>query len=302
MRAAWLLVLSGCYDPVASGSDAAPPPPEDAPPRRFCGDRHVQPPEECDDGNQEDGDECSARCLACDVQYEGHCYTRSEQTGTYLDLQDTCSRGAGHPVTYASMAEEATVLGGLAVGSLAWIGLDDLASLGEFQWVTREVLGYEHFSGTTFGAPCVAHEGDGAGAWATLDCGTLALGFCEREGWSIGPDAHAYLLLHDLKTWAAAVQRCQDLSAHLVTITSFGEDLFVRALYAGRGGPSGWIGLSDEQSEGTWTWLTPEGLDYQDWAAEEPLGGSIENCALMTSGGWRDDACGLTFRYVCEID
>lgn len=53
-----------------------------------CGDGHVQSPEECDDGNREDGDGCSSQCIvekSCDIQLFNLQYP-SEERGAKNDI------------------------------------------------------------------------------------------------------------------------------------------------------------------------------------------------------------------------
>eukprot|EP01060_Flectonema_neradi_P024390 TRINITY_DN3319_c0_g1_i6.p1 TRINITY_DN3319_c0_g1~~TRINITY_DN3319_c0_g1_i6.p1 ORF type:complete len:1138 (+),score=195.87 TRINITY_DN3319_c0_g1_i6:41-3454(+) len=138
-------------------------------------------------------------------------------------------------------------------------------------------------------------------------------------------------------TWQEARTACNEKlfsgqSGYLVTITSEEEndDIidFVDELEPGLSGPA-WIGLSDENDEGTWRWVTgPEGeengslgkllgkvldgefvmaeeAEFASWASSEPNSQGDENYAeFYETGEWND----LTFndasvtRYMCEWD
>ena len=68
-----------------------------------------------------------------------------------------------------------------------------------------------------------------------------------------------------------------------------------------------WIGGSDEDQEGTWTWvstwtrISPE--TFQNWMSDEPDGDSGVNCVCLgkTSDQWSDKRCTMVFFYVCEM-
>lgn len=79
---------------------------------------------------------------------------------------------------------------------------------------------------------------------------------------------------------AAAASQFNGAFGHLATITSFGEDEFLRTTFEGniqiRDFPHGlpgdfvWIGLTDQDSEGQYTWITGEAFSYSHWASTEP--------------------------------
>lgn len=103
---------------------------------------------------------------------------------------------------------------------------------------------------------------------------------------------------------AAATMTFNGRAGHLVTITSQGEDTFVRSLYDG----FAWGAASDEGDEGNFTWRAgPEagqGLTYSAWAPGEPNnGGYGENHLNLTSGnGWNDVPNDYGLSYVVEFE
>jgi uncharacterized repeat protein (TIGR01451 family)/CSLREA domain-containing protein len=100
---------------------------------------------------------------------------------------------------------------------------------------------------------------------------------------------------------AAEARSYYGLQGYLVTVTSSAENTFVASKLQGQG----WIGASDESSEGAWTWVTgPEngtqfwqglstgyvvGGQYNNWASGEPNdAGGEDHAHYLTNGQWND--------------
>lgn len=116
---------------------------------------------------------------------------------------------------------------------------------------------------------------------------------------------HAYQFCQDTRSWDSARDVCVGRGYHLVTIDGTAENDFVRdesrALRADR---DWWLGYNDIAAEGDFVWVET-GADgpFVAWRGTEPNGGRSENCAEMvrdSPGGWNDDDCGGSNRYVCE--
>jgi hypothetical protein len=88
------------------------------------------------------------------------------------------------------------------------------------------------------------------------------------------------------------------MGGHLVTITSSGEQSFLYALW-----PSGWIGLTDEVTEGTWKWVTGETYSYSNWNSGEPNNsGNEDYVQFVSSGRWNDLNNNSSLAYVLEFE
>lgn len=103
-----------------------------------------------------------------------------------------------------------------------------------------------------------------------------------------------------MRSWQNNRDVCATLKAHLVTITSDGEQAFV---YSNIGTGERWIGLYRPEGaafdKSSYKWLTPEAVSYSNWATGEPnFSGS---CVRLADGGaWADLACSQNLSAICE--
>jgi hypothetical protein len=129
------------------------------------------------------------------------------------------------------------------------------------------------------------------------------------------------------QSWTQASDEAAAMGGYLATVTSQGEDDFIRnnVLPAGmQVGAAVFIGASDAAKEGVWKWMggpetgtnfwngvangSPVGGQYTDWASGEPNNfGGNEDYAVMTSDGkWVDvpsvRAAGIDLGFVVEFN
>ena len=82
--------------------------------------------------------------------------------------------------------------------------------------------------------------------------------------------------------WTDASVMAQSYGGHLATITSQEEQDFL-------GNYGGWIGLTDENVEGQWEWVTGEPVNYTNWIDGEPNdAGNGEDYVERFEYGWND--------------
>ena len=104
--------------------------------------------------------------------------------------------------------------------------------------------------------------------------------------WIVNPaNGHAYKWI-DCEDRADAQAKADDEAAHLVTITSEAEQIWLEAVFGD--GPH-WIGLTDVLKEGEWIWETGEPVTYTNWGEEEDEHVLDEPPALLKAFGAKGD-------------
>ena len=66
-----------------------------------------------------------------------------------------------------------------------------------------------------------------------------------------------------------------------------------------------WLGGSDSDEEGNWTWTDGTPFNYTKWESYEGAGGIKQNCLairLSYHGYWYDYECFDSHPYICEIN
>ena len=111
-----------------------------------------------------------------------------------------------------------------------------------------------------------------------------------------------YFLSSATKRWTDAKAEAESLGAHLVTVTSTGENNFLS------GAGQAWIGLTDEVTEGTFKWVTGEPYAYTNWWPGEPNNGGAggnEDFVFMNFYGstkWVDFGTNYFLKYIIEFE
>ena len=139
-------------------------------------------------------------------------------------------------------------------------------------------------------------------------------------------EGHTYVFVprEQGKNWQMAKRDAQERGGHLVVISSKAEQQFVEKLInkAMKNLPwPVWIGLTDEEGEGVWKWVTGEALTYTNWQRYQPSNSNSitpENyCVIWHSdkqspppngyrgakkGEWNDIAGDNVMPYIIEYD
>ncbi len=123
---------------------------------------------------------------------------------------------------------------------------------------------------------------------------------CTETG-AVQYGGHCYFLMSGAQDFNTSKANCKQANnAHLVTITTAGEQAAVMGLGSGS---ERWIGLfrsSGPAKDQFYAWVTGEGRNgYSDWAPGEPNG--TGQCGTWLSTGlWNDEDCSISLASVCE--
>jgi hypothetical protein len=119
-------------------------------------------------------------------------------------------------------------------------------------------------------------------------------GFTNQQNYN----GHSYYRSTGNAYWLDAKANCAAMGGHLVTVTTSGENSFIYNLW-----PSGWIGLTDEVTEGTWKWVTGETYSYSSWNSGEPNNaGNEDYVQFVGAGKWNDLPNNQSLPYVLEFE
>ncbi|KAM8773189.1 uncharacterized protein AB9X84_014534 [Acanthopagrus schlegelii] len=126
-----------------------------------------------------------------------------------------------------------------------------------------------------------------------------------QQGWVYFSDS-LYYISSTKKTWWDSRYDCLWRAADLVIIGSRAEQfLFKNKDFIRQHQKEMWIGLTDRQWEGVWTWVDGTRLTTSFWDSGEPNNhGGNEDCveilSLNSVYNWNDETCGNTNYWMCE--
>ncbi|XP_057189736.1 mannose-binding protein-like [Triplophysa rosa] len=99
------------------------------------------------------------------------------------------------------------------------------------------------------------------------------------------------------------VKFCTDVGGKMVLPTNEDENTLLSSMHAVLGSTYILIGITDEESEGTFVDLDNRPLSFTKWKKNEPNNyRGAENCAVVYSDGeWYDVTCDSKWHVVCEL-
>nr|XP_027231237.1 C-type mannose receptor 2-like [Penaeus vannamei] len=230
-------------------------------------------------------------CLDGWTLQEATCFLVSNSSGNWFEGQDFCYR-FGASLAVVSSAYQQGALSGMLNGD-TWIGLHGLNFDHTYSWGDGSPF---IFSSWAEGKPtvsgsfwnlgkieaCVEMRQEFQYHWNNAHCDSCAAAQLQHPPVRIG------------------------LGGVLASITSEDEQAFVSGLL----NSSAWIGLSDQETEGEFTWEDGSPFNYDSWEEGEPDNlymylsiGVGEDCVEMKQEydyRWNDEFCLAAKAFVCE--
>lgn len=113
-------------------------------------------------------------------------------------------------------------------------------------------------------------------------------------------NGHSYYLSDATELSSDAADLMYSLGGHLLTVNSSAENDFLRDNVNVRF----WMGLTDQEQEGTFKWVTGEALSYSNWASGEPndYNGNEDWVEMYDNGTWNDMLNNYSSRFVIEFE
>lgn len=104
--------------------------------------------------------------------------------------------------------------------------------------------------------------------------------------------------------WMMAMEEATSMGGHMVAVNDADENEFLRQAMNQNGVVTAFIGLSDYQSEGTFSWMNGEELDYTNWGGIGSSGTGNTDYIYMgswTTGPWYLAGQWVAKPFICEI-
>ncbi|MBW2522581.1 MAG: DUF4215 domain-containing protein [Deltaproteobacteria bacterium] len=282
-----------------------------------CGNGIIEAGEQCDDGNQNNGDSCPDA-----VAYGGTCQDATCGDGHLWNTDggtETCDDG---DLDNSDSCPDDTANGGTCRDAMCgdghvWStdGGDETCEDGDLD-NSDSCPDDGPNGGTCKAAICgdgLIWDSDGGNEQCDdsgTDGGDGCSDVCQVEcagGYAHPTTHHCYRYFTADRTWLEAQGDCRSLGAgwDLASITSTGERDYVDDVID-IGGDT-WIGGNDIAVEGTFEWSNGEPWSNPIWDSGEPNGGTNENCVEMeehtfgSNDSFNDSSCAGAQDYLCEM-
>ncbi|KAI1896444.1 hypothetical protein AGOR_G00094860 [Albula goreensis] len=263
----------------------------------------------------------------CEVGWQSFqtgCYRLTAEKMGWDEAQKTCQRMDANLISIHTLPELEFIIRNLKkdVDEL-WIGLHDTKMQMNFEWSDRTpvIFTYWHpFEPNNFRnvqEDCVTLWGP-EGRWNDSPCNLSLPSICKKQAQKIdgqkqdhgckpGWKWHSpscYFVGEEPMVFDEARKACMASDATLVTITNRFEQAFVSSLLFGRSGDYFWTALNDQNSTGTFRWLSGDEVTYTHWNRDQPeqsKGGCVAMATGVATGLWETKDCRSSrAKYICR--
>ncbi|XP_070537336.1 C-type mannose receptor 2-like [Ptychodera flava] len=265
-------------------------------------------------------------CKSGYQQYWDACYKVFTAPNTYSQARSYCQIDGGELVSIVDVYEQAYVeYHMLLAGQAFWIGLNDIAKSGRYQWTDGTPVLYtrwgndEPSKGVNEG--CVKMTTDGS--WDDTSCQSTAGGMCKywtgvqpttpppgqgscptNNTWvKYGGYCYHFSKSSERRSWPEAAYECGQIGGALLTMGSEAENAYIQNILK-ENNLNIWLGLK-RNDDGGFSWTDGKPVSYTKWAPGEPNGLTAgEDCGEMyfTSGEWNDVDCYWDLGFVCKME
>ena len=113
-------------------------------------------------------------------------------------------------------------------------------------------------------------------------------------------NGHQYYCSLSPATYPSSQAICESYGGYLACIGGAGENNFLANILTIQ---SAWIGLSDANQEGTFTWECGEPLNYTNWYPGQPNNhnGNQDYCEMLSNGQWNDQYNHQALEFIMEL-
>ncbi|XP_055995966.1 macrophage mannose receptor 1-like isoform X2 [Ostrea edulis] len=268
--------------------------------------------------------------MGCQTPYkpfQGNCYKMWQIRQNWAAAKSFCHRQGTILATINSREEQNFIVTLIPkTGYGYWIGLNDQINQNTFLWSDGSPVVY-----TNWAAKEPNNYGRGTedcvlmlrtnGQWNDAVCQNPADGFiCKKPmtlmsatpqphtvgcTWpSVGYGSYCFRFIYQSKTWQDGQKTCSSaFHGTLAAINDRFTEAFLSA-YMSYQTDNYWIGLSDTQTQGTYTWISGVPVTYTNWVAAH-TGNEIATCVSLThthpKGLWQNLNCTEKHHFICQM-